>query len=118
MFKCVGCAQQNKTRWARHDRNVMPWAKGNKVQVRGLCTTKQDTMGLARQKSLDMGHRQQWSSVWAVQSQTRRNTHTTDAHLVALVDTLEMMIVLLLFLQKQNLAFAVYLLGSVLSLPD
>jgi hypothetical protein len=29
-----------------------------------------------------------------------------------------MMIVLLLFLQKQNLAFAVYLLGSVLSLPD
>jgi len=30
----------------------------------------------------------------------------------------EMMIVLLLFLQKQNLAFDVYLLGSVLSLPD
>ena len=29
-----------------------------------------------------------------------------------------MMIILLLFLQKQNLAFAVYLLGSVLSLPD
>ena len=32
--------------------------------------------------------------------------------------TRPMMIVLLLFLQKQNLAFAVYLLGSVLSLPD
>jgi hypothetical protein len=30
----------------------------------------------------------------------------------------EMMMILLLFLQKQNLAFAVYLLGSVLSLPD
>jgi hypothetical protein len=29
-----------------------------------------------------------------------------------------MMIILLLFLQKQNLAFAVYLLGSVLSSPD
>ena len=29
-----------------------------------------------------------------------------------------MMIILLLFLQKQNLAFAVYLFGSVLSLPD
>jgi hypothetical protein len=29
-----------------------------------------------------------------------------------------MMMILLLFLQKQNLAFAVYLLGSVLSLPD
>jgi len=29
-----------------------------------------------------------------------------------------MMIILLLFLQKQNLAFVVYLLGSVLSLPD
>jgi len=29
-----------------------------------------------------------------------------------------MMIVLLLFLQKQNLAFAVYQFGSVLSLPD
>ena len=29
-----------------------------------------------------------------------------------------MMIVLLLFLQKQNLALAVYLFGSVLSLPD
>jgi hypothetical protein len=28
------------------------------------------------------------------------------------------MMILLLFLQKQNLAFAVYLLGSVLSLPD
>jgi len=28
------------------------------------------------------------------------------------------MIILLLFLQKQNLAFAVYLFGSVLSLPD
>ena len=30
----------------------------------------------------------------------------------------EMMIVLLLFLQKQNLAYAVYQFGSVLSLPD
>jgi len=30
----------------------------------------------------------------------------------------QMMMILLLFLQKQNLAFAVYLLGSVLSLPD
>ena len=29
-----------------------------------------------------------------------------------------MMIVLLLFLQKQNLAYAVYQFGSVLSLPD
>ncbi len=29
-----------------------------------------------------------------------------------------LMVILLLFLQKQNLAFAVYLLGSVLSLPD
>ena len=29
-----------------------------------------------------------------------------------------MMIILLLFLQKQNLALAVYLFGSVLSLPD
>ena len=29
-----------------------------------------------------------------------------------------MMIVLLLFLQKQNLALVVYLFGSVLSLPD
>ena len=29
-----------------------------------------------------------------------------------------MMMILLLFLQKQNLAFAIYLLGSVLSLPD
>jgi hypothetical protein len=29
-----------------------------------------------------------------------------------------MMMILLLFLQKQNLAFAVYLFGSVLSLPD
>jgi hypothetical protein len=29
-----------------------------------------------------------------------------------------LMMILLLFLQKQNLAFAVYLLGSVLSLPD
>jgi hypothetical protein len=28
------------------------------------------------------------------------------------------MIILLLFLQKQNLAFVVYLLGSVLSSPD
>ena len=33
-------------------------------------------------------------------------------------DDMVMMIILLLFLQKQNLAFAVYLLGSVLSLPD
>ena len=31
---------------------------------------------------------------------------------------MEMMIILLLFLQKQNLAFAVYQFGSVLSLPD
>jgi hypothetical protein len=30
----------------------------------------------------------------------------------------QMMIILLLFLQKQNLALAVYLFGSVLSLPD
>jgi hypothetical protein len=30
----------------------------------------------------------------------------------------QMMMILLLFLQKQNLAFAVYLLGLVLSLPD
>ena len=30
----------------------------------------------------------------------------------------QMMIVLLLFLQKQNLAYAVYQFGSVLSLPD
>jgi hypothetical protein len=29
-----------------------------------------------------------------------------------------MMMILLLFLQKQNLAFAVYQFGSVLSLPD
>ena len=29
-----------------------------------------------------------------------------------------LMIILLLFLQKQNLAFTVYLFGSVLSLPD
>jgi len=31
---------------------------------------------------------------------------------------LGMMMILLLFLQKQNLAFAVYQFGSVLSLPD
>ena len=31
---------------------------------------------------------------------------------------LAMMMILLLFLQKQNLAFAVYQFGSVLSLPD
>ena len=31
---------------------------------------------------------------------------------------MSMMIVLLLFLQKQNLALAVYLFGSVLTLPD
>jgi hypothetical protein len=31
---------------------------------------------------------------------------------------LDMMMILLLFLQKQNLAFAVYQFGSVLSLPD
>ena len=30
----------------------------------------------------------------------------------------QLMMILLLFLQKQNLAFAVYLLGSVLSLLD
>jgi len=30
----------------------------------------------------------------------------------------QMMIILLLFLQKQNLAYAVYQFGSVLSLPD
>jgi len=30
----------------------------------------------------------------------------------------QMMMILLLFLQKQNLAFAVYQFGSVLSLPD
>jgi len=30
----------------------------------------------------------------------------------------EVMMILLLFLQKQNLAFAVYQFGSVLSLPD
>jgi hypothetical protein len=92
-FKCVGCAQHNKTPWARHDRNVMPWATDNTVQVRGLCTTQQDTMGPARQQCHAMGlarqKRRQWSSVWAVQSHTRRNTHTTDTHLVALVDAFE-----------------------------
>ena len=31
---------------------------------------------------------------------------------------MRVMIILLLFLQKQNLALAVYLFGSVLSLPD
>jgi uncharacterized membrane protein YecN with MAPEG domain len=35
-----------------------------------------------------------------------------------LSEHIQMMIILLLFLQKQNLAFAVYLLGSVLSSPD
>jgi hypothetical protein len=33
-------------------------------------------------------------------------------------NVMKMMIVLLLFLQKQNLAYAVYQFGSVLSLPD
>jgi hypothetical protein len=47
MFKCVGCAQHKKTRWAQPDINVMPWATGNHFQVRGLCTTQQDTMGPA-----------------------------------------------------------------------
>ena len=72
MFKCVGCAQHNKTRWARPDSNVMPWATGNNVQVRGLCTTQQDTMGPARQQCHAMGHRQQCSSAWAVHN-TRRH---------------------------------------------
>ncbi len=41
-------------------------------------------------------------------------------HLKHLVDGVQsgMMIGLLLFLQKQNLAYAVYHFGSVLSLPD
>ena len=34
------------------------------------------------------------------------------------LEMIMMMMRLLLFLQKQNLAFAVYLFGSVLSLPD
>jgi len=49
MFKCVGCAQHNQTRWARPDSNVMPWATDNNVQLHGLCTTKPDTMGPTRQ---------------------------------------------------------------------
>jgi hypothetical protein len=73
MFKCVGCAQHNKTRWARPDSNVMPWATGNNVQVRGLCTTQQDTMGPARHQCHAMGHRQPCSSAWAVHNTTRHD---------------------------------------------
>jgi hypothetical protein len=40
--------------------------------------------------------------------------HVSDVHHW----TKSVMMILLLFLQKQNLAFAVYLFGSVLSLPD
>jgi hypothetical protein len=78
-FKCVGCAQHNKTPWARHDRNVMPWATDNTVQVRGLCTTQQDTMGPARQKCHAMGHRQHSSSAWAVHNATRHHGPGTTA---------------------------------------
>jgi hypothetical protein len=68
----------------------MPWATGdNVIQVRGLCTTKQDAMGPARVNCHAMGHRRQCSSVRAVQSKTRRKTHNTDTHLVPLVDALE-----------------------------
>jgi len=46
------------------------------------------------------------------------NTTTTTTTPVCFINFGLMMMILLLFLQKQNLAFAVYLLGSVLSLPD
>jgi hypothetical protein len=51
----------------------MPWATGDNVQVRGLCTTKQDAMGPARLKFHAMGHRRQCSSAWAVHNKTRRD---------------------------------------------
>ncbi len=43
---------------------------------------------------------------------------STVVHQGKTADIFIMMIILLLFLQKQNLAFAVYQFGSVLSLPD
>jgi hypothetical protein len=43
------------------------------VQVRGLCTTKQDAMGPARVNCHAMGHRRQCSSAWAVHNKTRRD---------------------------------------------
>jgi len=54
-----------------------------------------------------------------------RDVHTkvllvgrVDASEPFLMMMMMMMMILLLFLQKQNLAFAVYQFGSVLSLPD
>ena len=50
---------------------------------------------------------------WRLATVTEARSHTVHA-----LGASMMMMILLLFLQKQNLAFTVYLFGSVLSLPD